>query len=90
MAKKPRRSEQAEQPEKEEGKKRRVSSTTLLLGAAGLFLFIVGVKRRYRLDEEREIGERAPRRETGHRWTDATARHELDEDEDDVGESAAD
>jgi hypothetical protein len=42
-------------------------NTALLLGAAGLFLFIVGVKRRHRLDEEREIGfddgPRARRRE---------------------------
>ncbi|HEX8392445.1 MAG TPA: hypothetical protein VF665_08830 [Longimicrobium sp.] len=27
----------------------------LLLGAAGLFMFIVGVKRRHKLDAEREI-----------------------------------
>lgn len=37
-----------------EGKKG-VSKTAIALGAAGLFLFIVGVKRKYRLDAEREI-----------------------------------
>ncbi len=41
-------------------KKKVISKTAMLVGAAGLFLFIVGVKRRYRLDEEREIG--PPRR----------------------------
>ncbi|HEX5725543.1 MAG TPA: hypothetical protein VFX98_08750 [Longimicrobiaceae bacterium] len=43
--------------EKQEGEKNGVSKTALLLGAAGLFLFIVGVKRKHRLDEEREAGE---------------------------------
>lgn len=37
-----------------EGGKKGVSKTALALGAAGLFLFIVGVKRKYRLDAERE------------------------------------
>jgi hypothetical protein len=32
-----------------------VSKTAVVLGAAGLFLFIVGVKRKHRLDAEREI-----------------------------------
>jgi hypothetical protein len=32
-----------------------VSRTAVALGAAGLFLFIVGVKRKYRLDAEREV-----------------------------------
>lgn len=32
-----------------------MSRTALALGAAGLFLFIVGVKRKHRLDSEREI-----------------------------------
>ena len=31
------------------------TTTALVLGAAGLFLFIVGVKRKHRLDAEREI-----------------------------------
>lgn len=54
-------------PEGEEGKKKGgVSKTALVLGAAGLFLFIVGVKRRHRLDEEREIGY-APRRRDDER-----------------------
>ena len=47
--------------EKKPGK--RVSKTALALGAAGLFLFIVGVKRRHRLDAEREIGEAESRRD---------------------------
>ncbi|HEX5872056.1 MAG TPA: hypothetical protein VFY65_16620 [Longimicrobium sp.] len=34
--------------------KKGVSKTAVVLGAAGLFLFIVGVKRKYRLDAERE------------------------------------
>jgi hypothetical protein len=41
--------------ETQERGKKGVSNTALLLGAAGLFLFILGVKRKYRLDEEREI-----------------------------------
>ncbi|HEU4881627.1 MAG TPA: hypothetical protein VFT45_05260 [Longimicrobium sp.] len=32
-----------------------MSKTAVALGAAGLFLFIVGVKRKYRLDAEREV-----------------------------------
>lgn len=35
---------------------RGVSKTALLVGAAGLFLFIVGVKRKHRLEAEREVG----------------------------------
>lgn len=35
--------------------KQAMSTTALVLGAAGLFLFIVGVKRKHRLDAEREI-----------------------------------
>jgi hypothetical protein len=43
--------------------KKGISKTAIALGAAGLFLFIVGVKRKHRLDAEREIGdERAPQR----------------------------
>ena len=38
-----------------EGGKKGVSKTALALGAAGLFLFIVGVKRKHRLDAEREV-----------------------------------
>jgi hypothetical protein len=51
-------------PEKKPSKV--MSKTALALGAAGLFLFIVGVKRKHRLDEEREIGmERARNRGEG-------------------------
>lgn len=43
-------------PSKErDGAKKGVSKTALALGAAGLFLFIIGAKRKYRLDAEREI-----------------------------------
>lgn len=42
---------------------RGVSKTALALGAAGLFLFIVGVKRKHRLDAEREVGFEGERRE---------------------------
>jgi hypothetical protein len=66
--------------EGDDWKKKWGQRTALALGAAGLFLFIVGVKRKHRLDAEREIGDEAPRR--GSRgWTDATARHVV-EDED--------
>jgi hypothetical protein len=41
-----------------DGGKTRVSKTAVALGAAGLFLFIVGVKRKHRLDTERETAER--------------------------------
>ncbi|MBW3572102.1 MAG: hypothetical protein KY467_13465 [Gemmatimonadetes bacterium] len=41
-----------------EGGKKGVSKTALVLGAAGLFLFIVGVKRKHRLHAERETAER--------------------------------
>ena len=41
-----------------------VSRTAVVLGAAGLFLFIVGVKRKYRLDAERET---AAERDRGER-----------------------
>lgn len=43
--------------------KKAMSTGALVLGAAGLFLFIVGVKRKHRLDAEREIAaERGPQR----------------------------
>jgi hypothetical protein len=42
-------------PSNEREGKKGVSRTAVVLGAAGLFLFIVGVKRKYRLDAEREI-----------------------------------
>lgn len=46
----------AKQPEKGEGEKKGFpKKTALALGAAGLFLFIIGIKRRHRLDDEREI-----------------------------------
>ncbi|MFL5538798.1 MAG: hypothetical protein ACJ8J0_07375 [Longimicrobiaceae bacterium] len=41
--------------------KKTMQKAGLLLGAAGLLLFIVGVKRRYRIDEEREVGPPPPR-----------------------------
>lgn len=47
-----------------DGGKKGVSKTALALGAAGLFLFIVGLKRKYRLDAERDIAaerQRSPR-----------------------------
>jgi hypothetical protein len=47
---------------KEGGQGGGVSKTALLLGAAGLFLFIVGVKRKHRLDAERVVGEEERRR----------------------------
>ena len=41
----------------DQAKKKMMSRGAVLLGAAGLFLYIVGVKRRHRLDDERVIGE---------------------------------
>ena len=38
-----------------DGGKKAMSTTALVLGAAGLFLFIVGAKRKHRLDAEREV-----------------------------------
>jgi|GEM_PF-3254481 len=77
----------AEQPEKADREPRSgstrnkvVGGAALLLGAAGLFAFIVGIKRRHKLDEEREIAI-PPSRGATHAWTDATARHDTDEDE---------
>ena len=49
---------------KDEGKKGNASKVALLVGGAGLLLFILGVKRRYRLDDQREI-EAPPRRRRG-------------------------
>jgi hypothetical protein len=44
------------------GKQKKTMQTAgLVLGAAGLLLFIVGVKRRYKIDEEREVGPPPPR-----------------------------
>ena len=40
--------------------KKTMQKAGLLLGAAGLLLFIVGVKRRYRIDDEREVGPPPP------------------------------
>ena len=42
-----------------------MQSAALLAGAAGLFMFIVGVKRRYRLSDEVEIDAEAPPRRSG-------------------------
>ena len=52
----------------DQGKKK----MAMVLGAAGLFLFIVGVKRRHRLDEERVIGD-LPRRRDDERPRDRDA-----------------
>lgn len=46
---------------------RNVSKAALLVGAAGLFLFIVGVKRKHRLDAEREVDARRERGEAARR-----------------------
>lgn len=40
--------------------KKAMQTAALLAGAAGLFLFIVGVKRRYRLDESFELDAEPP------------------------------
>ena len=46
----------ADEPTLNDKKSRKaMSKTALALGAAGLFLFIVGVKRKHRLDEERVV-----------------------------------
>ena len=50
---------------KPKSQKKTMQKAGLLLGAAGLLLFIVGVKRRYRIDDEREIGPPPPRDEGG-------------------------
>jgi hypothetical protein len=42
---------------RKKSKKKLVGTAALLLGAAGLALYIVGVKGRYRLDDERAAGE---------------------------------
>lgn len=77
-------SEQPESTERTKGSTRGkiVGTTAVLMGAAGLFMYIVGVKRRHRLDEEREAA-LAPIRDGSRTWTDATARHPVDEDESD-------
>jgi hypothetical protein len=41
-----------------------LSRTGLVLGAAGLLMFIIGVKRSYQLDEEHTVGEEERRRDT--------------------------
>jgi hypothetical protein len=52
----------AEKQEKKSGKV--LSRTGLFLGAAGLLMFIVGLKRSYHLDEEHSVGgEGEPRSE---------------------------
>lgn len=50
-------------PRDRDGTKTGVSKTAVALGAAGLFLFIVGVKRKYRLDAEREVATERARSE---------------------------
>lgn len=57
----------ADKQEKKSGKV--LSRTGLMLGAAGLLLFIVGIKRSYHLDDEHSVGEpdgprRKPKGET--------------------------
>jgi hypothetical protein len=50
--------------EKKDEPRKRVSKTTMMLGAAGLFLFIVGVKRSFRTDAP-PAPDAAPEREGG-------------------------
>jgi hypothetical protein len=57
--------------------KKAMQTAALLAGAAGLLLFIVGVKRRYRLDEEREI-EAAPPPRARRRRAEPQPEHEDD------------
>ena len=45
--------------------KKAMQTAALLAGAAGLFMFIVGVKRRYRLSDEVEIDAESPSRRSG-------------------------
>jgi len=53
----------ADEREARRGKqKKTMQKAGLVLGAAGLLLFIVGVKRRYRIDDEVEVGPPPPRR----------------------------
>jgi hypothetical protein len=54
-------------PSSERDGKKGVSKTAVALGAAGLFLFIVGVKRKYRLDAEREVAASRDRAERAER-----------------------
>jgi hypothetical protein len=79
MADEPSRSQREE---KGISRKKIVGGAALMVGAAGLFMYIVGLKRRHRLDEEREIGSTPPQRKDGgtHAWTDATARHSVDDE----------
>jgi hypothetical protein len=44
-----------DEPTLTDKKSKVMSRTALALGAAGLFLFIVGIKRKHRLDNERDI-----------------------------------
>lgn len=61
----------ADEPTLNEKKSRKaMSRTALALGAAGLFLFIVGVKRKHRLDEERVIEPERGRSEGGRGQSD--------------------
>jgi hypothetical protein len=49
--------------DKQESKGGKVLSRTgLVLGAAGLLMFIVGLKRSYHLDEDHSVGPPEPRR----------------------------
>ena len=59
--------------------KKTMQKAGLLLGAAGLLLFIVGVKRRYRIDDEREVGPPPPRAR-GERENDAQGEERDGED----------
>ncbi|HEX6750297.1 MAG TPA: hypothetical protein VF092_23590 [Longimicrobium sp.] len=61
--------------------KKAMQTAALLAGAAGLLLFIVGVKRRYRLDEEREIDASPPRARRRRDVEPELDEHTEDEDE---------
>jgi len=53
----------ADERETRRGKqKKTMEKAGMLLGAAGLLLFIVGVKRRHRIDDGIEVGPPPPRR----------------------------
>jgi hypothetical protein len=78
MAEKPENAER--EPRSGSTRNKVVGGAALLLGAAGLFAFIVGIKRRHKLDEEREVAI-PPSRGGARKWTDATARHDTDEDD---------
>ncbi|HEU4454325.1 MAG TPA: hypothetical protein VFR81_14755 [Longimicrobium sp.] len=87
MAEKADQGENADREPRGSSRKKVVGTTALLLGAAGLFMFIVGVKRRHKLDEEREVV-LPPSRGGARKWTDAVARHDVEEEEAEEREEA--